>query len=94
MPHPTTTTPAQQRYIKKHYKTMKHKDIAKELGISLSRVQNCCRYNRWLKNGDNKPNVLAKEIIRPATKKQHVQPKAEYSAGHEATIEKYLKMDI
>lgn len=94
MPQPTTTTPEQQRFIKKNYKTMKHKDIAKELGISLSRVQNCCRYNRWLKYGDDKASIQPKEIIRPAKKKKRERPKAEYSSGHEATIEKYLNMEI
>jgi hypothetical protein len=94
MPPRTTITPAQHAFIKKNFKKMKHKDIAKETGLSISKVQDYCRVNRWLKNGDNKVNEPPKEIIRPASKKQHVQPKAEYSSGYEATIEKYLNMEI
>jgi DNA-directed RNA polymerase specialized sigma24 family protein len=89
-------TDEQKDFIKENFHKMKHADIAQKIGLTVSMVQNFCFRHNLKKTGKNKFVPAPKEIIRdtPLVEAKHEKPPAEYSAGWEATIEKYLKKEI
>jgi len=89
-------TEDQETFIKDNFYKMKHSEIAKELGVTDSRVQNYCFRHNLKKTGKHKFIPPPKEIIRfdPPVEVKHEKPPATYSAGRENTIDKYLKKEI
>jgi hypothetical protein len=89
-------TDEQKEFIKENFHKMRHADIAQKIGLTTSMVQNFCFRHNLKKTGKNKFVPAPKEIIRynPPVEVKHEKPPANYSAGYEATIEKYLKKEI
>jgi hypothetical protein len=87
-------TSDQKQFIESNYQTMTHQAIATELNIKVNTVRRYCYKHKLHKFRKENANPEPKVIIRPKEKQSHIPPPAEYSAGHEATIEKYLKMEL
>lgn len=89
-------TEGQKKFIEDNHQRKTADKMAKELLIAACRVRNYMRKNKLFKWRKSNANPVPKQIIpyNQQAKVEHVRPPAEYSAGQQSTIDKYLKMDI
>lgn len=89
-------TDDQKVFINGSYQRMTAKKMAKELGIAACRVRNYMRKSKLFKWRKPDANPAPPKQIIPyhKPKQTFTRPPATYSAGQEATIDKYLKLDI
>lgn len=89
-------TEDQKAYIKDNYQRSTAEKMAIELGIAVCRVRSYVKKNKLYKwrKPDASPTPPKHIIPYNKPEKTFTRPPATYSAGQEATIDKYLNLDI
>lgn len=87
-------TEDQKKFIIDNYQKMTAEKLASKLNIAVCRVRNYCKRNKLLKRRSELESLESKIHYDQPAQPAYVRPKGEYSAGYEATIEKYLNKDI
>lgn len=89
----TALTPSQQQFIRDNYRTMLYKDIAKEIGMTESRVQYFCYHHNLRKQaskGKGKKHV--REPIPAPVKTGKHWPADHQNKSREDYINYYLSL--
>lgn len=85
-----------KKFIENNFHNLTHEKIAQQLNVKVGVIQRYCAAKRLLKKGPDKYQPPPKKIIpyKAPVKPQYERPPTTYSAGYDATIDKYLKMDL